>query len=275
MTKLINPLIPGTMDGGGGGSQPQYGKSDAETFSLIFNTSVAVLDWFCTGAEVFLRYDFGERYLSPIRLYLAYSIMLLFPLVPMIAGARTRLYWFIFVAFIGLGIYHRFRIWQRERQGIAWHSRSFGVSWLSKVLPVDDWTLYRYVEPGICLLLGAIVWRYVNGVVGAWLTINGFVLLIKNYILYFQHRERILDMIDARIEASYMQNIMAGAPKQQTAGYSMVRMAMPKDLPALPAATSDMAATVATTLRGAPVLAPVAAPTNGDFADTLRTTLGE
>lgn len=221
---------------------------------------IVILGWLSVGLEVFIRRDFGERYLSWIRLYLAYSLMgalllgsgLIEALFADSTGeteSKTSYFWVVFLLFVLLSFLHRLRITWRNKKDIQWHTMSFGVSWLARLLPfLDDWALYRYVEPFLWLIVGYFVAK-VDTFTGTWLILASLALLIKNHMVYGEQRGRFLDIMDAQIEAAYMNSALHGTSKKQTAGFSVVPV--PKNaLPAIEEAMEnmDIASTVQTTM---------------------------
>lgn len=104
--------------------------------------------------------------------------------------------------------------------------------------------------------------------------VTGLALLLKNQMVYVEHRDKILDLIDSRIEAGYFQESLHGKVKQQTAGFSVVPVPAAQ-IRLIEEAAPDLAATVHATLNepmAAVVPATVIVP---DFAATLQSTLGE
>lgn len=239
-----------------------------------------VLGWFSVSVEVFLRHSFGERYLSLLRLFMSWIALSFFATggqIMALVGVGTSntdrgalsalggfaffqvLYW----VFIGMSIWHLWRISQRNRRGERWHSWSFGISWLNgligrKIGPVviDDWSLYRFVEPVLVLVL-AFVFGIFSGVVAVWFFVASVTLFIKNNYLYSQSRGRMLDMIDAQIASDYFQAALQGQDKRQTAGFVMVRppRALDRNQDGIPD--------------------PLQAPQTVDFSRTLNETVGE
>ena len=220
----------------------------------ISQIAMMVMGWLSVTLEVFVRRDFGERYLSWLRLFLGYLIMdmitliprIIFSMIPFMSGPTIATSSLFMKAFFIMGAYHQWRIWQRNRQGIAWHSASFGVSRFT-ALPVSDWVLYRFVEPGICLVAGFII-KTVDPVMGIWVIAASISLFIKNQMVFNDQRARLLDIIDARIESAAMKGALEGKPKQETAGFSV--MAVP-EMNLIDESIPDIAATVTATMNSA------------------------
>lgn len=255
-----------------------------KALSVIANIVVIVLGWWSVPLECFIRREFGERYLSWLRLWLGYMMIKTFTFGYVLIGAlsggistmaffgysgglqsifmngtHSLLYHLFFYGFIASAILHRYRIWERNQQG-RWHSLSFGVSrlaglplqdWvdriprLSKWVRVDDWFLYTVLEPGLCFAL-ALFLRQFDGLLGTWLLVASIALGLKNALVYFEQRGKLLDLVDAQIESTHLSIALQGADKAQTEGFSV----MPVPATGMFSAdTLDIAATVADTLR--------------------------
>lgn len=87
----------------------------------------------------------------------------------------------------------------------------------------DDWALYRFIEPGICLVLAFLVY-FLNGPLGVWLGVAGFALFARNNLAYMQQRDMLLDLIDERIQSQSLAAALSGADKSQTFGWSVARV---------------------------------------------------
>lgn len=126
-----------------------------------------LLGWLSVTAEVFVRFSFGERYLSPLRLLLAWWAFKTYRTVYFFIGGllgftkNMSLYeWFfnsydysnlfnnetsssfLYVLFVygfwGFSIVHWLVIAKRKADGVPWHSNSFGISFL-EFLPWEIW----------------------------------------------------------------------------------------------------------------------------------------
>jgi len=279
-------------------SQAQYVASlflPGAVAYLQFFTDLAIilLGWLSVSVEVFLRREFGERYLSNIRLTLGFIMLVFVGFSGFIFGLIGRsnrntqstsggwggwVFTLFFIAFLVLSAMHRWRIRSRNRKGIEWHSLSFGISWLSGVAPWGDWTLYTVVEPLVVLVLGIVFGLLGFTATTLWLLMSAIALFIKNQMIYMQHRDRILDLMDNRIEARNFQPSLQGAPKQKTAGFSVVPFP-PAQVKVIEEIIPDFAATMKATLGasvpgvGTPMtVSPFVAL--GDFAGTVQGTMG-
>lgn len=207
--------------------------------SLISLVSIA-LGWASITVEVFTRRPgtFGVRYLSWVRGIMAVFIISIFTaimgLISLFTGgpmalmmgryfkAGSPLFTIYYWAFIFMLLYHKYTIYQREKSGIDWHSQSFGVSWLNWLpFNISDWVLYRFVEPGLFFMVAFVVLK-IDTTLGTWLVIGAMALLLRNSLVYLNMRGKVLDLIDARIEAEHFTAAIAGADKRETAGFAVI-----------------------------------------------------
>ena len=178
--------------------------------------------------EIYMRREFGERYMNWIRFICSLLIinfclgtLRFFHSLPLVGGGvypqLSSYYWW---GFIGLSMYHLFRIWQRNRRGITWHSYSFGISHFA-FLGLSDAILYRWVEPLICITASLLIRPY-SSFTANWILISAICLLIKNNYVFNRMRDRVLDVVDGRIEAAIMSGKLEGKSKHKTAGWSQI-----------------------------------------------------
>lgn len=188
--------------------------------------AMIILSWFSVTLEVYIRHTFGERYLSWVRLWIAWSAIGWLNAVATLGAAAgwgwgSLLFMLIYFGFLGLSLYHRIAINRRNKRHILWHSQSFGISrlWgLPFFKRFDDWTLYRFIEPLVFLCLGIFIFP-LHGIIGLWLIGSSVALGIKNNVYFSIERDGQLDQMDAQIEVGYAQQSQDGAPKEATAGW--------------------------------------------------------
>jgi len=203
--------------------------------STLAGFAVAALGVVTVTLEVISRHKFGERYMTFIRLFLGTTVMGYLATFTNIGDAIGGRYNvgnltgnLLFLAataavFIG-GIVHMAKIHQRNKEGELWYSHSFGISNLKR-LPflanVEEWTIYRYIEPLTFIVAGAIL-----GLMqpfrsfGTWFIVGGVMMLIRNNAAYQQQRGLQLDVIDSRIISNMVAPIMQGKDPATTAGYA-------------------------------------------------------
>lgn len=190
-----------------------------EDARAVLGILLMVLDFFSKTIEVFLRREFGERYFNIGFIFLAFLVI---NTVGRFADNFHSIPLFYYsYAFVLMSAWHELRIFQRNRQGIKWHSYHRGLSHLSLLgLPVG--LVQRFLEPGLVIVGGFIVAKQ-DGIFGFYLLLAGFGLLIGEQIRYKQSKKIVLDAIDSQIEA---ENLMAALvderPSTQTQGVSFV-----------------------------------------------------
>jgi len=176
---------------------------------------------FSISVVPFIRKDFGERYLGPMNLFFGYTVVANFMFLGTMFAVLTRrggsqlmmLFW---LAFIGVSLYRRWEIAQKNNAGIEWHSMYLGTSLLP--LPFSREKIYKFFEPALVFAIGDVLWTY-SGQVGLWLMISAVALFVNNHIVFFYQRQALLDMRDAQIEAKYLSGALSGKPASETAGF--------------------------------------------------------
>lgn len=243
------------------------GKSSLNFFTNMQALVRIVSGWMSVTIEVFIRRDFGERYLNLLRvmsaLILMRSFMGLYWLRSAILDvipeamrpdtAPTFVFNWFQVAFMAMALLHILFIFIRNRQGTLWHSQSFGMSFLS-FLPINDWVLYRYIEPALCFGFG--YWLHARDpLLGGWIQWSSVALFLSNNLVYNQARSRVLDIVDSQIEGTFFQKMASGektGSKRETAGFSVIPVAIDQLGDAMESAA--IAETVAATMGEAPGL---------------------
>lgn len=227
----------------------------------------------------------GSRISGPLRMFMGYLVMGVFTffftllgtlfggLSPLaflgysgglrtlfVTGASSLLYHLFFYGFLGLSALHLWCNWRRERRGGLWHSMSTGISWLEYLIPwqrlidavpylnrvvtADEYLVKLYIDAPVCYLAGRLI-GHADSLLGWWLVIAAVALGLRNWLMYFEMRGRVLDLVDAMIETTYLSAALSGQPKQQTAGFSVVPVSMHG---MIEGEAFDLAATVQETL---------------------------
>lgn len=219
-------------------------------FNMLRNLEEIVkvfLSWASVTLEVFVRRDFGERYLTVGRIITGYlfiqfflglanirGLLVLLPQAEPPATQQTINRWYI-LSYVLLALVHLARIFLRNLAGIPWYSRAHGVSWFQFLIPLSgyrlsDWVLYRFIEPGICL---AVAWFVLplllpeGSFTRNWLIFASLGLFFHNNIVYNNTRNHYLDLVDSEIVSRFFHQAREtnGARRQsayETAGYSVV-----------------------------------------------------
>lgn len=205
------------------------------------------LGWASVTLEVFIRRDFGERYLTVGRILTGYLFIQFWlgvtsfrdrfaawanagPSVetPTING------WYI-SCFAALALVHLARIFLRNRAGVPWYSHNPGVSWFDFLIPLSgyrlsDGMLYRLIEPGLCFAFAWFVMPVLmpgGSFTRNWLIFASIGLFLHSNLMYNSTREKYLDLIDGEIVSRYFNEIRQAqtTPRSsvyQTAGYRVM-----------------------------------------------------
>lgn len=203
----------------GGQQQSQLGFPSFRVGMMI---TELVMGFFSQTVEVFLRHDFGERYFSFLGIFgsfVTYGILLFLGLTAAQTQGGFFLGAFFLISFV-MCLVHHWQIYQRNQKGIAWHSRYAGTPWLLEALPqASPYVVKRWIEPVLVIGLG-FFFSIIEAPLGAWLIFAGLSLAAREQIAASRIRERVLDAIDADIEARQMRAAIIEQKKpQQTEGF--------------------------------------------------------
>ncbi len=259
----------------------------AQKAKALWGIGVIVFGWLSISLEVLLRREFGTRYLSVLRLFFAYWAVSFFLVVTGVLNGRLTYFVanplgyiqltlqhpfiLLFLFFCG---YHRARIWRRQRQGIRYHTMSFGISRIGDLaqrlnirhpLLSDDWLTYRFTEPALCLAASFFVVR-TDYLLGNFLFLASASLFIKNQLLFSYQQNRVWDLQDVALETEFYNAAVRGAPKTETAGLSLVKGYPDKPVAAQPVNAAPVAVQE-TTINAAD--APRKRRGKADFAATV------
>ena len=152
------------------------------------------------SAETWLRKNFGRNYalwlFAPPFMFLFCSAFYPHP-TPLtevfLLGLFVLTGWHIGNLFV-----------RRYRSRAEPHSGSAGVSWSYwKRLGLAETTTQRYLEPALCGLAGGILFSF-DQFLGGWLMASGLALFVKQQISDFKLNRRVMDALDAKLEAQRM-----------------------------------------------------------------------
>lgn len=167
--------------------------------------------------EVFLHTRFGQRYLS---VEIAIVVSTLCAAMILIPSPFFKLLGGLFPV---LAAVHLIAAALRARRGIHIHSRYTGEPhffwwYLRRWVPIDEIVVKRWLEPGLLLIL-AFIMHYVDPVFAPFLAGCGVSLAIRVSLEYRRWRERLLDMLDAQLEAELMnESIKQGQDSRDVRG---------------------------------------------------------
>lgn len=184
--------------------------------------------WFGCTLEVFLRSDFGERHLNWMRLYMAYTLLMTLAMFATFFGAVNPPFVAFVAAFVIASLWHAIGIQRRNWRKVLWHSRYGGIPLLAapfKLLGIrpPTWLVFCVLEPGLGLLIAGLIGS-ASPLLSLWLVLASFGLGLRSLITEMNMRARTLDIIDAKLEATFLDDSAAGADVRQTAGVVAVHL---------------------------------------------------
>jgi len=169
---------------------------------------------------VLTRRDFGERFFgaSAFGKLLLYGV-LLFAAVSASQHLDTLpLGGFLLLSFAAC-LWHQFVIWRRNYRGEEWHSYYSGTPWLAEVLPLDEFKIKQWIEPILWTALGTALLE-LSPALGCWLLFSGACLGATATLTAARERTKLLDMMDAQIEAKNMRAaLIERKPATETQGF--------------------------------------------------------
>lgn len=158
---------------------------------------------------VFWRHSFGERYFSLFGIYgklATYGLLLLLAFKASEQLDTLPLGLFFFVSF-ALCLWHSFKIWLRNHRGERWHTRYNGTPWLASILPINPFTIKRWIEPALTILAGVMLASF-NQALGGWLIFAGTCLGVTEALTAARFRTLILDAQDKDIESRHLRDAL-------------------------------------------------------------------
>ncbi len=180
---------------------------------------------FSVTVEVFLRRNFGERYLSgPVLVGGALAVQLVTASLagqPLLEPRGASLGAMLFLwAYASLCVGHKLVIWRRDRTGERWHSLSDGTSRrLFDHVPIAPRVVQLYVEPALVAVFGLAL-LFADRVLGAYLLLASLAFLVKGQLTQRRRREAWLDYVDKTIEAEELHAaLVEQRPARETRGF--------------------------------------------------------
>jgi hypothetical protein len=161
------------------------------------NILVVVMQVFARSIEVFLRRDFGHRYLGlqgALVLVLVPVFSLLFP------GYDLRPLLLLLPAYLFFCVIHRLRQFRVRRNVPPRHSYYNGRPLLNSLLrKLDESWIKRFCEPFLVVVAGGMVGDW-NVPLGAYLSVAGICLFFVENLLAIRESQQATDLNDALIE---------------------------------------------------------------------------
>ena len=160
------------------------------------------------SVEICLRQNFGRRYMPML-----FAAPFLFLFCAGLDPFRTPLTDLFWLGLFALAFWHFIYLFVRRSRSIAEpHSQSAGESWGGwQRFGFDETIVQRYLEPALCALVGCIIFL-IDPFLGFWLMASGAALFVKQQISRFKTNRRIMDALDAKLEA---QRLNAALTKAQ------------------------------------------------------------
>ena len=179
---------------------------------FVWDLVTFVASFLTLWLEVFLRKDFGERYLSN-GIAVVSVLLFFFNFIGLVilrriffrADAAFYLVIAFWVVFVILVIIHRGEIRRRNRYGEKWHSWYRGSSHLHRLLGAMNESfpdrLVKLVFEPLAGLVVAFVFWFLSRELTFALGVASVALFIKEANIQASMRQQYLDIVDAQIEA--------------------------------------------------------------------------
>lgn len=206
-----------------------------------------LLGQFARTITVFFRHDFGQRYFTIADILgSTFTFLLIFSFIAVLyqenennarnaanralAIAQSRLVQVLILfllSFLAMSILHQIFAFQARKRRIYWHSRYAGTSYISEFMPAafhdaieqlisrpfdisERYFVQRFVEPFIAFSAGSFLFFAINQPLGLWISLAAIALAALEWLQYARGRNKILDSIDAQIEARNLADAISG-----------------------------------------------------------------
>ena len=164
------------------------------------------------SAEAFCHHSFGSRYIW--NLMLSFFSCCIYFAIMSITGSGDGISGCYLMAYFGFVVYHTVSAFRRDS---LVHSESNGVPWdFWRLTPEQMGGFQIFIEPLLFLNIGLLI-AQLDAPLGAWLLGCAICHFIKAIITSWNHRNRLLDALDARLEGERMSNSVRGqhSPRRQ------------------------------------------------------------
>lgn len=195
------------------GSHQQSKQAMQTVRELSFTIAILFCSVYSFFAEVVLHRTHGLRSITLLRFVLALVALhitvgippLLTKSTPAFSLAGSGLMILISVALFVMSLSHARRACKRFKNGERVYSKSssdpyrlwYRLPWIE-----TPWEVMRWAEPLALLLAGGLMFAVFGSWIGVYLGIAGLALMLKHALTQKQIHLRLLDAIDAEIEAS-------------------------------------------------------------------------
>ncbi|MGB1248505.1 MAG: hypothetical protein ACPG4Z_06435 [Chitinophagales bacterium] len=202
--------------------------------SLLFQVIMFLLQCMAFYTLLFLRYRFGERKLnflvilgaSVLAYILSLDVFLIGGWLEIIDANSIAIFYRHLTIFFLLSILHLIHLRIRTRIfNERWYSQNEGISILYKIFEllglsnlklriagrtiftVRQHTFWKYIEPVIVIFIGVSFMKSGMGFYGFFLIVSGSCIAITTQLQYYMFRRKILNILDGKIEASFISNL--------------------------------------------------------------------
>lgn len=236
----------------------EYGRVDSASYLKLltktYGFAMLLIQVFAMPGEVLLRRRFGERYLDPMMVMLGFVGLFVLGATSSLLGEERSVSLILFAfGYLALAVSHRLAILHRDLKGEAWHSQSAGLPWpwltwpaklaalvLSRLTVGKLGQTYEerlratiieylqiFVEP-VFMGVVSVVLVKLDISVGAILPVIASAMLIRSVLERHMDRTRVLDAIDATIEAEHRIDVLTGAKQPEEAqGFKVSGVRLP------------------------------------------------
>lgn len=192
----------------------QQGKQAIQIVrELVFTVAILFCSVYSFFAEVVLHRTHGLRSITLARFVLALLALhvtvgippLLTKSTPAFSLAGSGLLMLVSVALFVMSLRHARRACKRFKNGERVYSKSSGDPyrlWYRLPWIESPWEVMRWAEPLALMLAGGLMFAVFGSWIGVYLGIAGLALMLKHALTQKQIHLRLLDAIDAEIEAS-------------------------------------------------------------------------
>lgn len=178
-------------------SQPNHDSNGSDSSGQNSNVAMFLVRAWATSIEVFIRADFGTRYLG-------LQAAAVFLLVPTYCGikrtADAGMMSLYLVNYLVLCCLHRQTIRRRTRRGVFFHSYYDGTPMLWKLFPwCSEVPFKRYVEPVLVMAIGVLLIP-VSEPCGLYLLIGGVCMGLATGACCARQEVQLLDLNDSILD---------------------------------------------------------------------------
>lgn len=172
--------------------------------------------------EVFLHYNFGERYFNKLGV-LTGAFLLLFGLFVLPNFIQSPAFVVFFGVAVAVSVVHLLLIGYRSHYAARWHSYSPGIPWLHRALPnLDLGLVMRWIEPAIVASASAMCFQLGERPLGIYFGIAAGAMFVKGQLEWYQARRMYLDAVDSQIESEVLGAMLAESDPAPYAKHGMI-----------------------------------------------------